>query len=60
MVKTALRDTYIGGTNPKSLQNEVSTCRQIYFNNKTWVVVNQSVYKFNNWFLLEIDELSQY
>ena len=30
MVKTALKDTYFGGTTPTELQNEVSTCQIIY------------------------------
>ena len=28
MVKTALKDKYLGGTNPTALKNEVSTCRK--------------------------------
>ena len=27
IVKTALKDTYLGGENPTALQNEVSICR---------------------------------
>ena len=31
MVKTALKDKYLGGTTSTALQNEVSTCRNIYY-----------------------------
>ena len=31
MVKTALKDAYLGGTTPTALQNEVSTCRKLYY-----------------------------
>ena len=31
MVKTSLKDTYLGGTTPTALQNEVYTCRKIYY-----------------------------
>ena len=46
MVKTALKDIYLGGTTPTALQNEVSTCGQIYYNKDTQVIVNQSLNEF--------------
>ena len=59
MVKTALKDTYLGGTTPTALQNEVSTCRKIYYYKETWVMVNQSVNEFYTQFLLKIYALLQ-
>ena len=55
MVKKALRDTYLGGTTPTELQNEVSTCRKIHYNKYTRVIVNQSVNEFYTRFLFKID-----
>ena len=60
MVETDLKDTYLGGTNPTSLQNEVSICRKIQYNKETRVMVNQSVNYFNTRFLFKIDALPQY
>ena len=40
MVKTALKDTYWGGTTPTALQNEVSTWRQMNYDRDTYVMVN--------------------
>ena len=31
IVKTSLKDTYLVGTTPTSLKNEVSTCRKFYY-----------------------------
>ena len=57
MVKTALKDTYIGGTTPTALQNEVATCRKMYYKKKNRVMINQSVNGFYTWFLFKIDAL---
>ena len=43
MVKTALKDKYLGGTTPTALQNEVSTFRENYDDRDTWCVVNHPV-----------------
>ena len=43
MVKTALNDTYLGVTTPMSPQNEVDTCRKMYYDKDNQVVINQSV-----------------
>ena len=43
MVKKSLKDTYIGGITPASLQNKVSTCHKMYNNKENQVMVNQSV-----------------
>ena len=51
MVKSALKDTYLGGKTPTELKNEVSTCRQIYYDIETHVMVNQSVNEFYTRFL---------
>ena len=52
MVKTALKDTYLGVTTPMAHKNEVSTCRHMYYDRETRVMVNQSVNNFYAWFLL--------
>ena len=54
MVKISLKDTYLVGTNPTELQNEVSTCRKMYYDRETRVIVNQSVNEFYIWFLLKL------
>ena len=59
MVKTALKDTYSGGTTPKALKIEVSTCRKMYYDWDTCIMVNQSVNEFYTRFLFKIDALSQ-
>ena len=59
MVKTALKDTYLGGKTPTALQNEVSACRKMYYDKETWVMVNQSVNNFYSQFLFKIDALTQ-
>ena len=59
MVKIALKDTYLGGTTPTSLQNEVSTCRKNYYDRETQVILNQSVNEFSTHLILEIDALPQ-
>ena len=59
MVKTALNNTYLGGTTPTALQNEVSTFREIYYNRETRIMVNQSLNEFYTRFLFKIYSLSQ-
>ena len=60
MLKTALKDKYLGGTTPTALQNKVSMCRKMYYDRETCIMVNQSVNSFYTWFLFKIDELTQY
>ena len=60
MVKTALKDTYLGGTTPTALKNEVSTCQKMYYDRETRVMVNQSVNEFYTLLLFKIDALPQY
>ena len=59
MVKTSLKDTYLGGKTPTELQNEVSTFRKMYDYRETRVVVNQSVNDFYCRLLFKIDALPQ-
>ena len=59
MVKTALKNTYPGGTTPAALKNEVSTYRKTYYNKETRVIVHQSVNEFYTRFLFNIDTLPQ-
>ena len=59
MVKTALKDTYLGGKTPTALQNEVSACRKMYYDRETWVMVNQSANEFYTQSLFKIDALTQ-
>ena len=59
MVKTALKYTYLGTKTPTSLKNEVSTCRQIYYDIDTHIMVNQSVNEFYTRFLSKIDAFPQ-
>ena len=59
MVKTDLKDTYIGGTTPATLQNEVSTCQKIYYDKETRVMVNQSVNEFYIRFLFKNDKIPE-
>ena len=59
MVKTALKDTYLVGTTPTALQNEVSSLRKNYYERETWVMVNHSVNEFYTPFLFKIDPLPQ-
>ena len=46
MVKTALKDTYLGETTPTTLKNEVFICRKIYYYKNNKVVLNQLVNDF--------------
>ena len=57
MVKTALKDTCLGGGAPTALQNEFSTFRKMYYDIDTCVMVNQSVNYFYTRFLFKIDAL---
>ena len=41
MVKTALKDIYLGGTTPKEAKNEIYTYRKMYYEKETWVMVDQ-------------------
>ena len=59
MVKTALNSTYLAGTNPTALQNEVATCLQMYYDKENQVMINHSVNEFYTRFLFKIDALSQ-
>ena len=59
MVKTALKDTYLGGKTPTALQNEVSTFRKTYYDRETRVMVNRSVNEFYTRFLFKMDEPQQ-
>ena len=59
MVKTALKDAYLGGTTPTEVQNEVATCRQIYYDKENQVMINQSLNEFYTCLLLKIDSLPQ-
>ena len=59
MLKTALKDTYMGITTSTAIQNEVSTCRKIYYDKETRVMVNQSVNSFYTRFLFKMDTLPQ-
>ena len=59
MVKTALKDTYLVITTPTALQNEVSTCRKMYYDIETCVMVKQSVNEFYIRFLFKIYALPQ-
>ena len=59
MVKTALKDTYLGGTTPTALKNEVSIFQKMYYNKETLVVVNQSVNEFYTQIIFKIDAFPQ-
>ena len=59
MVKTALNDTYLGGTNTTALQNKVSKWRQMYYDRETQIIFNHSVNEFYTRILFKIDALSQ-
>ena len=59
MVKLDLKYTYLGGTTPTALQNWVSTCRKMYDDKETQVMVNQSVNYFYSRFFFKIDAIPQ-
>ena len=59
MVKTSLKDTYLGGKTPTALKNEVATCWQMYYDKENQVMINQSVNYFYTRFLFKIDALPQ-
>ena len=54
MAKTALKDTYLGGTTPTALKNEVSTCRKMYYDRETRIMVNQSWNEFYTRFFFKM------
>ena len=58
-LKTALKDTYLGGTTPTALKNEVSTFHQMHYDRYTHVMVNKSLNEFYTRFLFKIDALPQ-
>ena len=59
MVKTDQKYTYLGTTTPTELQNEVATCRQIYYVKDNQLIINQSVNEFYTRFLFKVDALLQ-
>ena len=59
IVKTALKDKYLGRTTRTALKNEVSTWRQMYYDRYTRIMVNKSVNEFNTRSLFKIDALPQ-
>ena len=59
MVKTSLKDTYLGVTTPTALKNEVSTFRKIYYDKETQVIINNLVNELYTRFLFKIDALPQ-
>ena len=59
MVKTALKDTYLGVTTPTALQNEVSTWQKMYYDKENRVMVKHSVNKFYIRFLFKMYALLQ-
>ena len=59
MVKTALKDTYLGGTTSTALQNEVDTCRKMYYDKDNQVMINRLIHEFYTRFLFKIDALPQ-
>ena len=59
MVKSSLKDTYLGGTTPTALQNEVAILRKIYYDKENQVMSNQLVNYFYTRLLFKIDVLSQ-
>ena len=60
MVKTDLKDAYLGRTTPTALHNEVSTLQKNYYDTENCVMVNQSVNESHTRFLFKSDELHQY
>ena len=59
MVKIDLKDTYLGGTNPTALKNEVTTCRKMYDEKENQVMIFQSVNELYTHFLFKIDAIPQ-
>ena len=59
MVKTYLKDTYLGGTNPTELQNEVATCQKTYYDKDNQFMINQFVNEFYTRFLFKIYAIPQ-
>ena len=59
MFKTALKDTYLGGTTPIALKNEVASCGKMYYEKDNQVMINQSVNERYTRFLFKIKALLQ-
>ena len=59
MIKTSLNDTYICGTNTTELENEASTCHQIYYNKDNWFMFNESINGVCTHFFFKVDALPQ-
>ena len=60
-METEILKGYISRRNNyHSTKYEVSTCRRIYYDKETRVMINQSVNEFYIRFLFKIDTLSQY
>ena len=59
MVKTALKDIYLGGTTPTALQNEIATCKRMYYDKENQFMINQLVNEFYSRFLFKVDALPQ-
>ena len=59
MVKTSLKDKYLGGKTPTALQNEVATFRNMYYDKVDRVMINQSTNDFYIRFVFKIDALLQ-
>ena len=58
MVKSASKYTYLGGTTPTELENEVSIFRKIYYNKENRFMVNQSVNELCTRLCFKIDALT--
>ena len=59
MLKISLNDPYLEGTTPTALQNEVATCRKMYYDKENQVLIKHLVNEFYTWFLFKIDTLLQ-
>ena len=57
MVKTVLKDVYLGGKIPTALKNKVSTCQKMNYDIETRIMINHSVNEFYTRFLFKIDAL---
>ena len=59
MLRTALKDTYLLGTTPTTLINEVPIWRKMYYDIETHIMVNQSVNEFYTRWLFRTDYVPQ-
>ena len=59
MVKTVLRDTYLGTTTPTEMQIEVAIFQKVYYDKDNHIMINQLVNEFYTRFLFKIDSLPQ-